>query len=170
MSSEPIRRCDISDFDTIWTIINQASEAYRGQIPADCLHDPYMSREELQHEIMAGVDFWGYEADDALAAVMGIQKVHDVTLIRHAYVKPGRQKQGIGGQMLLHSLARTPDPVLIGTWADAVWAIRFYERHGFQVVTTAEKELLLKRYWDVPQRQIATSVVLADQCWLALHG
>lgn len=165
MSQYAIRPCDETDFDTIWTIINDGAQAYRGHIPPDRIRDPYMSRQELLHEILTGVKFWGYDEDDTLLAVMGLQDVQDVTLIRHAYVRSGRQKQGIGGQMLHHLQALTAAPVLIGTWMDAVWAIRFYERHGFRIVTELEKERLLRRYWNVPERQIETSVVLADENW-----
>lgn len=124
-----------------------------------------MSREQLRHEIDEGVVFWGYEETGTLVGVMGLQQVRDVTLIRHAYVRARSQKRGIGGHLLsyLRELAR--GPVLIGTWADAVWAIRFYERYGFQAVGAEEKNRLLKQYWTVPERQIETSVVLADPTW-----
>ena len=144
-------------------VVNDGARAYRGVIPGDRLHDPYMSREELRGEIADGVRFWVYEDERGVAAVMGLQDVEDVTLIRHAYVKTERQREGIGGRMLeeLRGLAR--GPVLIGTWADAVWAIRFYERHGFRVVSHEEKERLLRRYWTIPERQVETSVVLKDR-------
>jgi GNAT superfamily N-acetyltransferase len=127
-----IRRCDMRDFALIWAIINDGAQAYRGTIPADRWTEPYMSREKLQHEFDDGVVFWGYEEDGALMGVMGIQPVRDVTLIRHAYVRTNAQKKGVGSQLLAHLRELTKDPVLIGTWADAVWAIRFYERHGFR--------------------------------------
>ena len=144
-------------------VVNDGARAYRGVIPADRLREPYMSREELRGEIADGVRFWVYEDERGVAAVMGLQDVEDVTLIRHAYVKTERQREGIGGRMLeeLRGLAR--GPVLIGTWADAVWAIRFYERHGFRVVSHEEKERLLRRYWKIPERQVETSVVLKDR-------
>ena len=160
-----IRRCDIHDFALIWAIINDGAQAYRGTIPADRWTEPYMSGEKLQHEIDDGVVFWGYEDDGALMGVMGIQPVRDVTLIRHAYVRTGAQKKGVGSQLLAQLRELTNDPVLIGTWADAVWAIRFYERHGFRKVSTEEKDRLLKRYWNIPERQVETSVVLADSQW-----
>jgi GNAT superfamily N-acetyltransferase len=160
-----IRRCDDRDFELIFAIINDGAKAYRGIIPADRWTEPYMSREKLQHEIDDGVVFWGYDEAGTLAGVMGIQRVHDVTLIRHAYVRSSSQKQGIGAHLLAHLRELANTPVLIGTWADAVWAIRFYERHGFQTVGPQEKDLLLKKYWTVPERQIETSVVLADQTW-----
>ena len=160
-----IRKCDDTDFETIYEIINDGAEAYKGVIPADRLKEPYMSRDELRHEIEAGVEFWGYEEAGELLGVMGIQHVLDVTLIRHSYVRTDRQKKGIGGKLLLHLRTMTSRPILIGTWADASWAIRFYEKHGFRVVTVEEKNRLLKEYWSIPDRQIETSVVLAEEDW-----
>ena len=160
-----IRKCDDTDFETIYEIINDGAEAYKGVIPADRLKEPYMDRDELRHEMDAGVEFWGYEEAGQLLGVMGIQHVLDVTLIRHAYVRTDRQKKGIGGKLLLHLRAMTSRPILIGTWADASWAIRFYEKHGFRVVTVEEKNRLLKKYWSIPDRQIETSVVLAEEDW-----
>jgi N-acetylglutamate synthase-like GNAT family acetyltransferase len=160
-----IRRCDDHDFEPIWAIINEAARAYKGIIPEDCWTEPYMSRKKLKHEIDEGVVFWGYEENGTLVGVMGIQQVQDVTLIRHAYVRTSRQKRGIGAHLLSHLRERAKSPVLIGTWADAVWAIRFYENYGFQMVPTREKDRLLKQYWTVPERQIETSVVLADPKW-----
>jgi GNAT superfamily N-acetyltransferase len=157
-----IRRCDDRDFELIWAIINDGAQAYKGAIPADRWTEPYMSREQLQHEIDAGVVFWGYEETGTLAGVMGIQRVQDVTLVRHAYVRTSSQKRGIGGQLLSHLREMTSGPILIGTWAAAVWAIRFYEKHGFRRVSPQEKDRLLKRYWTIPERQVETSVVLAD--------
>ncbi len=125
-----------------------------------------MSRDELQHEIDNGVVFWGYEEDGELVGVMGVQNVKDVTLIRHAYVRTEKQNQGIGGKLLINLLKKTTRPVLVGTWADAVWAIRFYEKHGFRLVSPEEKDILLRNYWSVPERQIETSVVLVDRKWL----
>ena len=160
-----IRACGEQDFEAVWSIINDGAEAYRGVIPADCWSEPYMSREELRHQMADGVRFRGYEEDGALAGVMGLQAVQDVTLIRHAYVRTGKQKLGIGGRLLSHLREMTRGPVLIGTWADAVWAIRFYERHGFSVVGAEEKDRLLRRYWKVPARQAEVSVVLAEEGW-----
>jgi GNAT superfamily N-acetyltransferase len=160
-----IRRCDDRDFESTWEIINDGAQAYRGVIPADRWTEPYMSREKLQHEIDQGVVFWGYEESGWLAGVMGIQQVQDVTLIRHAYVRTGSQKRGIGAGLLSHLREMATGPVLIGTWVDAVWAIRFYERHGFRMVGPEEKDRLLKKYWTIPERQIETSVVLADAKW-----
>lgn len=158
-----IRPCTEADFETMHAIINDAAQAYRGVIPADRWHEPYMPREELRHEIDAGVRFWGYEEDGALVGVMGIQDVQDVTLIRHAYVYTARRGHGIGGKLLAHLRALADRPILIGTWAAATWAIRFYEKHGFRQVSWAEKERLLRRYWDIPERQVETSVVLAQK-------
>ena len=160
-----IRHCTHDDFDQIWTIINDGAQAYRGVIPADRWTEPYMSREKLQHEIRSGVDFWGFEQGGFLAAVMGTQPVLDVTLIRHAYVRTASQKQGIGSILLAHLRALTATPILIGTWADALWAIRFYQHHGFRTVDTSTRDQLLRKYWNVPDRQIETSVVLAEERW-----
>jgi N-acetylglutamate synthase-like GNAT family acetyltransferase len=164
-----IRRCDDRDFESVWAIINDGAQAYKGIIPADRWTEPYMSREKLRHEIQQGVAFWGYEEAGTLAAVMGLQQVQDVTLIRHAYVRTSSQKQGLGGRLLSHLRTLTSGPVLIGTWADAAWTIHFYQKDGFQIVDPQEKVRLLKKYWTVPGRQIATSVVLADLKWREAH-
>lgn len=166
-----IRLCKDSDFEVIYEIVNDAAQAYKEVIPADRWHEPYMPRHELAHEIAQSVVFWGYEEDGELIGVMGIQDVQgvgdapDVALIRHAYVRTARRGQGIGGELLTYLLTLTDLPVLIGTWAAATWAIRFYEKHGFRSVAPAEKDRLLKTYWSIPERQIETSVVLADQKW-----
>lgn len=160
-----IRRCDHRDFDVMWAIINDGAQAYKGIIPADRWTEPYMSRDKLRHEIDDGVVFWGYDDCEALAGVMGIQDVQDVALIRHAYVRTSSQKRGIGRRLLSHLLGLSSRPVLIGTWATAVWAIRFYEANGFQIVTPQDKDRLLRKYWKIPERQIETSVVLADAKW-----
>jgi N-acetylglutamate synthase-like GNAT family acetyltransferase len=165
-----IRRCDDRDFDAVWTIINDGARAYKGIIPADRWTEPYMSREKLQHEIDDGVVFWGYQVDGALAGVMGLQDVRDVTLIRHAYVRTANRNLGIGGQLLSHLRTITARPVLIGTWAAAVWAIGFYQKHGFRVVDPDEKNRLLRTYWRIPDRQVETSVVLVDSQWPAGPG
>jgi len=157
-----IRRCGEGDFEEIWGIINDGAMAYRGVIPADCWNEPYMSREELRHEIADGVTFWAYEGNAGMVGVMGVQRVEDVTLIRHAYVRGGSQQRGIGGMLLGKLREIAAGPVMIGTWADAVWAIRFYEKHGFRVVGADEKDRLLKKYWKVPARQVETSVVLVE--------
>jgi len=160
-----VRRCDERDFEMIWDIINDGARAYKGIIPADRWTEPYMSREKLRHEIADGVVFWGYEEAGTLLGVMGIQPVKDVTLVRHAYVRSSSQERGIGGRLLAHLRGLTSGPVLIGTWAAAVWAIRFYERYGFQMVDAQEKDRLLKKYWTIPERQVETSVVLGDAKW-----
>jgi len=157
-----IRRCDDRDFELIWAIINDGAQAYKGIIPADRWTEPYMSQEKLRHEIEDGVVFWGYEESGTLAAVMGLQQVQDVTLIRHAYVRTSSQKRGLGGHLLSHLRELARGPVLIGTWADAVWAIRFYEKYGFELVGPQEKDRLLKKFWSIPERQIETSVVLVE--------
>ena len=160
-----IRPCTNADFDTILAIINDAAQAYRGVIPADCWHVPYMSKEYLRVEIAGGVRFSGWEEDGRLLGIMGIQDVQDVTLIRHAYVRTANRNGGIGGKLLGELRKLTARPVLIGTWAAATWAIRFYEKHGFRLVTPEEKDRLLKKYWSIPVRQIETSVVLAEEKW-----
>ncbi len=160
-----IRLCDKSEFEQIYTIINEAARAYQGVISADRLKEPYMSSDELRLEIDRGVEFWGFEDDGNLVGVMGIQHVQDVTLIRHAYVRSVKQNKGIGGSLLSSLRQKTTHPILVGTWSDAVWAIRFYKRHGFRMVSQEEKDRLLKKYWSVPDRQIETSVVLADEKW-----
>lgn len=165
-----IRCCNEQDFEQIWTIINDGAQAYQGVIPEDRLSDPYMSKDELRHEMAAGIVFWGVEDNKIMVGVMGIQSVQDVTLIRHAYVRTPHQKKGIGKQLLSHLRTLTSTPVLIGTWADASWAIHFYEKDGFQIVSPQQKDQLLRKYWTVPERQIETSVVLADQTWRELHA
>jgi GNAT superfamily N-acetyltransferase len=146
-------------------IINDAALAYRGVIPDDRWQEPYMTRDYLRHEIDAGVVFWGYEEQSSLLGMMGIQEVQDVTLIRHAYVRTASRGKGIGGELLAHLKTLTKRPTLVGTWAAANWAVRFYEKHGFRLVTWEEKERLLREYWNIPERQTETSVVLADKRW-----
>ena len=176
-----IKPCADADFDAIGRVVNAAAVAYAGVIPADRYHVPYMPPRELHGEIDAGVRFWGWYDDSAaerqpggladdtstrppgrerLLGVMGIQDVADVTLIRHAYVLPGDQGSGIGRQLLAQLVDLATRPLLVGTWADAIWAVRFYERNGFTPVSTAEKSRLLQRYWSISSRQVETSVVL----------
>jgi GNAT superfamily N-acetyltransferase len=157
-----IRRCGDDERAEILAIVNDAAEAYRGVIPADQWHEPYMPPDELDAEIAAGVAFWGYRADDTLLGVMGIQPVRDVDLIRHAYVAPESQGRGVGGALLDHLAAMATRRMLVGTWAAAEWAIRFYRRHGFEQVSPERRTALLKAYWSIPERQIETSVVLAN--------
>ena len=156
-----IRRLSCSDFDSTLKVINDAARAYRGMIPDDRWKEPYMSADELRQEIEDGVRFYGWAEDDTLLGVMGIQSVKDTTLIRHSYVLTEYQRRGIGEKLLNHllSLAETPE-ILVGTWEDATWAIRFYEEHGFRLVSREEKDRLLREYWNIPDRQIETSVVL----------
>jgi GNAT superfamily N-acetyltransferase len=157
-----IRLCWEEESAAILAIINAAAEAYRGVIPADRWHQPYMSASELAAEKAAGVVFWGYEAQGTLGGVMGIQPVQDVHLIRHAYVLPSFQRTGAGGALLDHLRRNTTGPMLVGTWAAATWAIRFYENHGFGRVSDQARDRLLRTYWTIPDRQIETSVVLAN--------
>ncbi len=164
---DSIRPCTENDFEAIFEIVNDAADAYRGVIPTDRWHEPYMPREELRREINSGVRFWGFDRDGELLGVMGIQDVKDVTLIRHAYVRTSARHGGIGGILLSHLLKLTERPILIGTWAAAEWAVRFYQKNGFRLVSPAEKNRLLKIYWSIPERQVETSVVLADEKWQA---
>jgi GNAT superfamily N-acetyltransferase len=157
-----IRPVRDDEFAEMLGIINDAAQVYCGVIPDDRWHDPYMPADHLRAEIAAGVRFFGYDLDGELLGVMGIQDVDDVTLIRHAYVRPSAQRGGVGGRLLRSLLAKATAPVLIGTWADASWAVAFYEKHGFSVVSPSEKTRLLRRYWDIPERQVETSVVLAE--------
>ena len=156
-----IYRLSPSEFDSMLNVVNDAAQAYKGVIPEDRWKEPYMSAEELRKEIESGVEFYGWKEDNVLVAVMGIQRVNDVTLIRHAYVLTDHQRRGIGENLLKHlmSLARTSE-VLVGTWEAAYWAVRFYEKHGFRLVSKEEKDRLLRKYWNIPERQIETSVVL----------
>lgn len=156
-----IRRCTDVDVDTIDAIINEAAEAYRGVIPADCWHEPYMTRSVLLAEIVAGVCFSGWEESGVLSGVMGLQKVRDATLIRHAYVRSTHQGRGIGSNLLSTLIDQATGQLLVGTWAAAEWAIRFYQRHGFRLVSTEEKDRLVSTYWNIPRRQQETSVVLS---------
>jgi len=157
-----VRPCRDDERMAVLAIVNAAAEAYRGVIPDDRWHEPYMDLRELDGEIAGGVAFWGYEADGALVGVMGIQPVEDVDLIRHAYVRPGSQRRGVGGALLLRLRRLTARRMLVGTWAAADWAIRFYRRNGFELVSPERKTALLKAYWTIPDRQIETSVVLAN--------
>jgi len=157
-----IRPCHDLERPRILEIVNSAAEAYRDVIPSDRWHEPYMPADELDQELAAGVRFWGYEADGSLIGVMGIQAVRDVKLIRHAYVLPGSQGRGVGAALLEHLQGLSRQRMLVGTWAAAEWAIRFYRRHGFQLVAPESTATLLKTYWTIPDRQIATSVVLAN--------
>ncbi|MGQ9695947.1 MAG: GNAT family N-acetyltransferase [Thermodesulfobacteriota bacterium] len=160
-----IRLCQPEDFEAMWEIINAAAQAYKGAIPEVCWKDPYMAQEELTHEIGAGINFWGYEENGELVGVMGLQEGQEVSLIRHAYVRPSNQKKGIGSKLLSYLKRQTTRPLLVGTWAAATWAIKFYEKHGFSLINTPDKEKLLRKYWRIPEQQIKASVVLADIKW-----
>lgn len=151
-----------SDITTIYDIINDGASAYKGIIPADRWHEPYMSIIELQNQIEEGVQFWCYKTGEIIEGVMGIQFKEDVTLIRHAYVRTAKRNSGIGSKLLAHLQSMAETRILIGTWADAKWAIAFYEKHGFRLVTEQEKNYLLRRYWNIPERQVETSVVLTS--------
>jgi GNAT superfamily N-acetyltransferase len=153
-----IRKCQADDAQRMYFIINEAAKAYNGVIPADRYHQPYMPMSELEEE-MKRMTFFGWEANWELVGVMGIEPIKDVTLIRHAYVLPRWQRQGIASKLLNHlkSLVTT-SRLLVGTWVDVHWAIAFYQKHGFNLLP--DKDELLKSYWDIPQRQIETSVVL----------
>ena len=158
-----IRVCQQKDIDIIFAVINDSARAYKGHIPEDRYHEPYMPKDQLLAEIADGVVFYGYEDDGQLVAVMGLQDKGPVILIRHAYTRSEKRGRGIGSSLLAHLLEMAAKPVLIGTWRDAEWAIRFYEKHGFKLVSKEEKERLLREYWSIPERQVETSVVLADK-------
>ena len=161
-----IRQSTEADFAAIHAIINDAALAYRGVIPADRWHEPYMPADELKKEIEDGVMFWVAEQEVGVSGVMGIQDKGDVALVRHAYVATTTQRSGVGTRLLRHVERIIDKPILIGTWAGASWAIEFYGRNGFTMVSSAEKDRLLRTYWSIPDRQIETSVVLADRRWV----
>ncbi len=163
-----IIKCEPKDFNVICEIINDASVAYKGVIPDDRWHDPYMPEDELKNQIADGVEFWGYRENDILIGVMGIQYKGEVTLIRHAYVRTSERSKGIGGQLLKHLKSIATTPILIGTWTDAKWAIDFYLKNGFRLLDRPEINDLLPKYWIIPARQIETSVVLASSDWESL--
>jgi GNAT superfamily N-acetyltransferase len=157
---EGVRSSVPKDRASILSIINEAAQAYRGVIPADRWHDPYMSAKELEDQIDAGVEFWCYAIDAEVIGVMGLQRVQDVVLIRHAYIRAGAQRRGVGGALITHLRAITPGRMLVGTWASAHWAIAFYQRHSFHLIERAMAPQVLQKYWNIPQRQIEESVVL----------
>jgi GNAT superfamily N-acetyltransferase len=160
-----IRACTAADVPAIIAIVNDAAQAYKGIIPADRWHEPYMPLEELSSEMAAGVRFLGYEAGGELAGVMGIQDRGEVDLIRHAYVRTSQRQSGIGSQLLRALEEGSRKPILIGTWAAATWAIRFYEKNGYRLLDRDETVRVLKKFWSIPERQIETSVVLASRRW-----
>jgi N-acetylglutamate synthase-like GNAT family acetyltransferase len=164
-----IRKCTDSDFEAIYEVINDAAQVYKGVIPVDRWHEPYMPRIQLRQEIEDGVCFWGIVEEQALVGVMGIQDKGDVCLIRHAYVKTNCRNLGMGTRLLKHLESMTEKPILIGTWAEATWAIRFYQKSGYRLLSEAEKNDVLTKYWNIPERQVQTSVVLSDKKWRAYH-
>lgn len=156
-----IRICRSADTERLYYIVNEAARAYEGHIPADCYHQPYMPLEELKGE-MARLSFYGWEEDGRVVGVMGLEPIKDVTLIRHAYVLPTCQRRGIASRLLAYLMEGVTTPrLLVGTWADAGWAITFYEKHSFKLM--ADKDELLETYWDISRRQIETSVVLGRE-------
>src|SRR5659263_588821 len=157
-----IRKCIARDFEQIYEIINDAAQAYKGVIPAEYWKEPYMSQNELRGELDEGIELWGYEEEGELVGVMGIQHTQNVALIRHAYVCTSRQNQGIGGKLLSFLKKLTEEPILIATWSNALWAIRFYEKHGFRLVSREEGNRLQRKYWSSPEVKINASVVLAE--------
>jgi len=165
MNHFTITRTDPSDLQDIYDIINDGAQAYKNIIPADRYHEPYMPEKELENQISDGVEFWKYIEGNDILGVMGIQYKGEVTLIRHAYVRTSQRSKGIGGKLLEHLRSMTTTPILIGTWADAGWAIGFYQKHGFRVLEKGEKNALLRKYWTIPERQVETSVVLASRNW-----
>ena len=166
----PIRKSEANDFEAILTVINDAAQAYRGVIPSDRWHEPYMSADELAEEIASGVIFWLVEDDGRLLGVMGIQDKEDVALVRHAYTVTTLQRTGVGTKLLRHVETLAGKPILIGTWADASWAIEFYRRNGYTLVSDEDKNRLLRTYWSIPARQVEASVVLADTRWMKTPG
>ena len=164
-----IFKCEQTDFEEICDIINDAAVAYKDVIPADRWQEPYMPAEELKTQIEEGVQFWCYKENGEMMGVMGIQDKGDVTLIRHAYVRSVYRNKGIGSKLLAHLASISTTPVLIGTWADATWAINFYLKHGFRLLSKPETETLLKKYWSIPTRQVETSVVLASSNWKSIN-
>ncbi|TVZ15611.1 GNAT family N-acetyltransferase [Maribacter sp. MAR_2009_72] len=161
-----ITKSDVKkDLNSIYEIINDASIAYKGIIPADRWKEPYMPIEELTTQINEGVEFWNYEENNKILGVMGIQFKNDATLIRHAYVRTAARQKGIGGKLLAQLTDMAETPILIGTWRDASWAISFYKKHGFRQLSDDEKNKLLKIYWSIPERQVETSIVLASEDW-----
>lgn len=160
-----IRKCTDADTPVLCEIINDAAQAYKGIIPADRWHEPYMALDALRDEINAGVEFWGDESDGELLGAMGIQHRGEVDLIRHAYVRTRARRQGVGTRLLTHLMQMTGKPLLIGTWTDARWAVDFYQKNGFRLLTREETGQLLRRFWRIPERQIETSVVLASPAW-----
>jgi GNAT superfamily N-acetyltransferase len=160
-----IRRSQDTELSAILGVVNEAAQAYCGVIPDDRWHEPYMAKDDLVREIADGIAFWVADEDGRLLGVIGLQDKVAVALVRHAYVAPATQRKGVGTQLLRHVESLAGKPLLIGTWATASWAIDFYRRNGFTMLPPGETERLLRTYWSIPDRQIATSVVLADRRW-----
>lgn len=165
-----IRGCTGADLAALYAIINDAAQAYKGVIPEDRWHEPYMPMAELEREVRDGVRFWGLESEGELIGAMGMQEKSEVDLIRHAYVRTSRRRSGTGTRLLRHIESLSRRPILIGTWADAGWAIRFYEKNGYRLLSRGETARLLKKYWNIPARQAETSVVLANAAWSAAEA
>jgi len=165
MEISMIRKSRPSDVDMMYEIINDAARAYKGIIPEDRWHEPYMPKDELEHEIDDGVVFWLFETEGEPAGIMGIQDRGDVCLIRHSYVRSSSQMRGIGTRLLKYLESKTDKPVLIGTWADATWAVSFYRKNGYRLLPEGEKNRFLRTYWTISERQVETSVVLANDGW-----
>lgn len=165
-----IRRCTDQDLEEMHAIINDAAQAYKGIIPDDRWQEPYMPMDELKAEIQDGVDFWCLEVNGSIGGVMGIQDKGAVVLIRHAYVRAAQQKGGVGTQLLKHLESLTQKPILIGTWAAATWATHFYEKNGYLLLSRQDTDRLLRKYWSISERQIATSVVLANQSYQSVQN
>lgn len=157
-----VRRCGDDELEAVLSIVNAAAVAYRGVIPDDCWHEPYMTPNGLGRDILEGLEIWGYERGGELIGVMGIQPMADVDLIRHAYVRPTVQRKGVGAALIQHVRRLTDRRILVGTWAAAGWAVAFYQRHGFEPVRSPLAERLMRKYWSVPSRQMEVSVVLAN--------
>jgi GNAT superfamily N-acetyltransferase len=155
----------VADLPVLFSIVNDAARAYKGVIPDDCWHEPYMPLDQLKREVGDGVAFWGYESGGTLVGMMGIQDRGEISLIRHAYVQTAQRRKGIGEKLLRYLEGTTPKPILIGTWSAAAWAIRFYEKNGYRLLSRPEIERLLRKYWSISERQIETSVVLANAPW-----
>jgi len=165
-----IRRCTDLNLAQMYAVINDAAKAYERNIPGDHWQQPYMPMVELEAEIQDGVEFWCFEENGKLTGVMGMQDKGAVTLIRHAYVRTARQNRGVGTQLLRHLESLTAKAILIGTWAAATWAIRFYEKHGYLLLPRQDADRLLREYWNIPERQIVTSVVLANQIYQSVQN
>jgi len=160
-----IKRCSDVELESILSVINDAAQAYYGVIPQDAWHEPYMTIDELKSEIRSGVQFWGYYVKESLVGVMGIQDKKDVTLIRHAYVCTSERRNGLGTKLLEHLEEYSKNPILIGTWEDATWAIEFYKKNGYRLILGYERGMLLEKYWTVSTKQAGASVVLANAQW-----